>query len=160
MACYLAATAEEQALEGSAVEAQRRRLEAHCSAKGLQVEGVYADVGRLGEQLDRSQLAAALTALEDGRGTMLLVVGLDRLSTSVTGLGGLLLRARAGGFPLLALAEGLDTSCPAGRHAADVLVSVSRWQEPASVVASRRSRRPPRGCWQTGRMLPASCPRR
>src|SRR4051794_32805604 len=88
------------------VDEQHRELE-HALGAGL--AGLESD--RLaGRSLRRPGLQAALAACAEGRADGIAVTSLDRLSRSLDDLSELFVEAQAGGFRIVALAQGLDTA--------------------------------------------------
>ena len=71
--------------------------------------------------LDRPALTAALSDLDVGRGNVLMVSKLDRLTRSVHDATGLMLRAERSGWGLVALDVAVDTTTPQGAAMAQVL---------------------------------------
>jgi DNA invertase Pin-like site-specific DNA recombinase len=82
---------------------------------------IHTDAGVSGKSLDRPALTAALTDLDAGRGDVLMVSKLDRLSRSVHDATGLMLRAEKGGWGLVALDVAVDTTTPAGAAMTQIL---------------------------------------
>jgi DNA invertase Pin-like site-specific DNA recombinase len=75
---------------------------------------------------DRPVLWGVISGL--GRGDVLVVTRLDRLSRSVVDAGRLLELARRRGFNIVALDFGLDFGTPNGELVANVLTSVAQWE--------------------------------
>lgn len=68
--------------EGYSIPMQRERLVSYCKAMGWAVAGVFIDPGFSGSTLDRPGMNALLDAVNDGKGDIVLVYKLDRLSRS------------------------------------------------------------------------------
>jgi len=82
---------------------------------------VLTDAGLSAKTLDRPALAEALTRLDGGEATVLMVSKLDRLTRSVHDATGLMLRADRAGWGLVALDVAVDTTTPQGAAMAQVL---------------------------------------
>lgn len=118
---YLRVSTEEQVVSGLGLAAQRAAIEAEATRRGLPLLAVHVDAGISGKNLARPGLTAALADLDAGRGTVLLVAKLDRLSRSVHDATGLLLRADRAGWGLVALDANVDTTTPQGAAMTQVL---------------------------------------
>ncbi|MGH3807514.1 MAG: recombinase family protein [Pseudonocardiaceae bacterium] len=114
---YLRVSTEEQAVSGLGLAAQRAAIETECARRDLKLLAVHTDAGLSGKSLSRP----GLTDLEAGRGTVLMVAKLDRLSRSVHDATGLLLRADRAGWGLIALDANVDTTTPQGAAMTQVL---------------------------------------
>jgi DNA invertase Pin-like site-specific DNA recombinase len=101
--------------------AQERAIVAECERRGLPLVAVYRDPGVSAKTLERPGLAKALVDLDAGRGDVLMVAKLDRLTRSVHDATGLLLRAEAARWYLVALDAPVDTTTPQGAAMAQVL---------------------------------------
>lgn len=101
----------------------------------------YEDAGLSAKSLDRPQLQAALDRLStppkrrdvDG----IVVAKLDRLSRSVVDFAGVLERARARQWSLVAIDLGVDTSTATGEMVANVMMAVAQWER--RVIGERTS---------------------
>jgi DNA invertase Pin-like site-specific DNA recombinase len=119
---YIRCSTDEQAVSGLGLAAQRVAIEAECARRGLELLAVHADEGISGKTVtNRPSLAAALAELDAGRGTVLIVSKLDRLSRSVHDATGLLMRADRAGWGLVALDVAVDTTTPQGAAMTQVL---------------------------------------
>jgi DNA invertase Pin-like site-specific DNA recombinase len=118
---YVRVSTEEQAISGLGLAAQRAALEEEASRRGASLLAIYEDAGESGKSLNRPGLKKALSALEAGQGTVLLVTKLDRLTRSVHDATGLMLRAERSGWGLVALDVAVDTTTPQGAAMAQVL---------------------------------------
>jgi len=118
---YLRVSTEEQAVSGLGLAAQRAAIETECARRGLELLVVHTDPGLSGKSLARPGLSAVLADLDAGRGTVLMVAKLDRLSRSVHDATGLLLRADRAGWGLIALDANVDTTTPQGAAMTQVL---------------------------------------
>ena len=68
--------------EGYSIPMQRDRLVSYCKAMGWAVAGVYVDPGFSGSTLERPGMVSLINAVNEGRGDVVLVYKLDRLSRS------------------------------------------------------------------------------
>jgi DNA invertase Pin-like site-specific DNA recombinase len=118
---YLRVSTEEQAVSGLGLAAQERAVRAECRRRGLPLAAVHTDAGVGGKTLMRPALKAALADLDAGRGSVLMVAKLDRLTRSVHDATGLMLAAERGGWGLVALNAPVDTTTPQGAAMAQVL---------------------------------------
>jgi DNA invertase Pin-like site-specific DNA recombinase len=91
-----------------------RTIEGECSRRGLELLRIIEDEGLSAKTLDRPGLAEALDAVETGKGTVLMVAKLDRLTRSVHDASGLMQRAAKAGWGLVALDVAVDTTTPSG----------------------------------------------
>lgn len=120
--CYLRVSTDEQGDSGLGIEAQRRQLAGRYGETGFSwVEEVAS-----AKDLERPQLCKLLGAIEAG--DTLAVAKLDRLTRSVVDFGQLLEAAKEGGWFIVALDLGVDTSTPTGELVANIMVSVSQWE--------------------------------
>jgi len=118
---YVRCSTEEQAVSGLGIAAQRAAIESECARRGVELLTVHTDAGISGKTLARPGLTDALADLDAGRGTVLMVAKLDRLSRSVHDATGLLNRAERSGWGLVALDANIDTSTPQGAAMTQVL---------------------------------------
>jgi DNA invertase Pin-like site-specific DNA recombinase len=118
---YCRVSTEEQAVSGLGMVAQEQAIRAECERRGLNLVAVHRDAGLSAKSLDRPVLSAALADLDAGRGDVLMVAKLDRLTRSVHDATGLMLRAEAARWYLVALDAPVDTTSPQGAAMAQVL---------------------------------------
>lgn len=119
---YVRVSTDEQVLSGAGLTAQLDAIVAEATRRVLPVLSIHSDEGLSGKSLARRPaLTAALADLDDGRGTILMVSKLDRLSRSVHDATGLLLRADRAGWGLVALDVAVDTTTPQGAAMTQVL---------------------------------------
>jgi DNA invertase Pin-like site-specific DNA recombinase len=118
---YCRVSTEEQAVSGLGLAAQETAIRAACEARGTPLVALYRDEGVSARSLDRPALRTALDDLEAGRGDVLMVSKLDRLTRSVHDATGLMLRAEKSGWGLVALDLAVDTTTPQGAAMAQVL---------------------------------------
>lgn len=121
---YIRVSTDEQAVSGLGLQAQRDAITAEAARRGVPVVAVYEDAGLSGKSLDhRPGLAAALVDLDSGRGSVLMVAKLDRLSRSVHDATGLLIRADRAGWALVACDSPIDTSTAAGMAMTQIMAT-------------------------------------
>jgi DNA invertase Pin-like site-specific DNA recombinase len=124
---YCRVSTDEQGDSGLGLTAQRSAIEAECARRGWSLAHVHEDV-LSGKALNRPGISAALAAVESGDASALIVAKLDRLSRSLLDFAGLMKRAQAGGWNLVALDLGIDLSTPAGEFMANVMASAAQWE--------------------------------
>jgi DNA invertase Pin-like site-specific DNA recombinase len=86
---------------------------------------------------NRPALASALAHVEGKTADVLVVAKLDRLSRSVADFAALLDKAQRGGWGLVVLDLGVDTTTPAGELVANVMAAVAQWERRAIGVRTR-----------------------
>jgi len=118
---YLRVSTDEQVVSGLGLTAQRTAVDAEAARRGLPLLAVHVDAGISGKSLARPGLTAALADLDAGKGTVLLVAKLDRLSRSVHDATGLMQRAERAGWGLVAMDANVDTTTPQGAAMCQVL---------------------------------------
>lgn len=127
--CYLRVSTEEQASRGVSLDAQRDKLADYCRLYGHEITATVSDEGLSGKTLDRPGLRAALAMLKARSVDGLAIVKLDRLTRSVSDLGGLIETYFSNGHgALLSVGEQIDTATAAGRFMLNVLGSVAQWE--------------------------------
>jgi len=118
---YLRVSTDEQAVSGLGLAAQEAAIRTDCERRGLPLVGLYSDPGVSAKTIDRPALTAALADLDAGRGSVLMVAKLDRLTRSVHNATGIMLAAERAGWGLVALDVAVDTTTPQGAAMAQVL---------------------------------------
>jgi DNA invertase Pin-like site-specific DNA recombinase len=104
---------------------QARRIASACEARGLVLHKLVGDVRSYsGPDLERPALVHALTMLEAGEASCLVVTSLDRLSPSAANVGQLIDWVDELGARLIVIDIDLDTSTEQGRVAARALARV------------------------------------
>jgi DNA invertase Pin-like site-specific DNA recombinase len=125
---YVRVSTAEQADSGLGIAAQEEAIRAECERRGWTLRAVYADAGVSGKSLDREGVQEALHSVESGQAGAIVVSKLDRLSRSLLDFAGLMARAQARGWNLVALDLGIDLSTPAGEFMASVMASAAQWE--------------------------------
>ena len=126
---YIRVSTSEQADSGAGLEAQRAAIRSEAERRGWQLVHVFEDAGASGKSLNgRRGLQRALEAIEAGTAEGLVVAKLDRLSRSLLDFAALMERARKGGWNVIALDLGVDTSTPAGEMMASVLATFAQFE--------------------------------
>lgn len=135
---YVRVSTEKQAEGGHSLEAQTAKLKAYAALYDLELVEVVVDAGASAKSMNREGLQRALSMLENGTASALLVVKLDRLTRSVRDLGSLVERYFASGkCALLSVSEQIDTRSAGGRLVLNVLGSVSQWEREAAGERTR-----------------------
>jgi peptidoglycan hydrolase-like protein with peptidoglycan-binding domain/DNA invertase Pin-like site-specific DNA recombinase len=114
---------------GPLVREQAAAINTFCEQRDWQLLELVRDVEEPRVKgLDRPGLTYALERVARGEASCLVVSQLRRLSPSASDLGRILESIAAGGGRLVAMDVDVDTAVPAGRKAANVLISVGAWE--------------------------------
>jgi peptidoglycan hydrolase-like protein with peptidoglycan-binding domain len=114
---------------GPLVREQAAAINTFCEQRDWQLLELVRDVEEPRVKgLDRPGLTYALERVARGEASCLVVSQLRRLSPSASDLGRILESIAAGGGRLVAIDVDIDTAVPAGRKAANVLISVGAWE--------------------------------
>jgi DNA invertase Pin-like site-specific DNA recombinase len=130
---YIRVSTDVQVSEGVSLEAQRIRIEAHCTAQDITLVDVIVDAGESAKSLKRPGIQAALKMLTQGQADALIVMKLDRLTRSVKDLGHLCESYFGATKPwsLLSVSDAIDTRSASGKLILNVLTSVAQWEREA-----------------------------
>ena len=119
--CYIRVSSEEQADSGLGLEAQRQRITAYCTMKGLRLAEVFEDPGISGGKPLASRPAGSKLLAAAKKGKVLVIVSkLDRLFRSVADAANVIADFDKKGIQLVAIAEGFDMGSPYGRAMAQM----------------------------------------
>lgn len=131
---YVRVSTEEQAREGSSLDAQRARIASWCELNGYTLEGVFSDDGLSGKRADtRPGLLAALEAAAGG--AALVVYSLSRVSRSTRDMLTIAEQLERAGADLVSLTERIDTTGAAGRMVFRMLAVLNEFER--DVIAER-----------------------
>ncbi|MDO9409692.1 recombinase family protein [Patulibacter sp.] len=120
---YLRVSTNEQADSGAGIAAQRSAISAEAARRGWDVEFIE-DLGFSAKSMKRPALQAALGTL--GRGDVLLVSKMDRLSRSMLDFCTVMQRAQREGWALVALDCPADLTTPSGEAMASIMAAFSQ----------------------------------
>lgn len=132
---YLRVSTEEQAAAGYGLDAQELELRRTFEYRGWELHDLIRDEGVSGATLERPGLVRALRAIAKGEADGLVVTKLDRLTRSVVDFGDLLEWLAEAQATLVALDVNVDTSTPAGRMIAQIIVVIAEWER--ETIAAR-----------------------
>jgi DNA invertase Pin-like site-specific DNA recombinase len=112
---YIRVSSEEQAESGLGLEAQRQRIAAYCTMKGVRLAEVFEDPGVSGGKPLASRPAGSrlLAAAKNGK-ALVIVAKLDRLFRSVADAANVIADFDKKGIQPVAIQEGFDMSSPYG----------------------------------------------
>ncbi len=133
---YVRVSTEEQAREGSSLDAQRARIASWCELNGYELVAVHADEGLSGKRADtRPGLQAAL--VDAAGGAALVVYSLSRVSRSTRDMLTIAEQLERAGADLVSLTERIDTTGAAGRMVFRMLAVLNEFER--DVIAERTS---------------------
>ena len=119
---YIRVSTTKQEQEGYSVGMQKDRLLSYCSAMGWVPTGIYIDPGFSGASLDRPGMVELIEAIEAGKGDVVLVYKMDRLSRSQRDLLYLLEDVfDPNGVAFVSMQESFDTATVFGRAVLGIL---------------------------------------
>jgi len=136
---YTRVSTAEQAVSHLGLDAQRSAIEAEIARRGwtdVDVEWI-ADEGESARSLDRPGIQAALAELAADRAGVLIAAKIDRLSRSVADFCGLVAKATAQGWALVAMNSPADMTTAEGRLMATMLAGFAEFE---SEMISQRTR--------------------
>lgn len=130
---YIRVSTDIQVQEGISLDAQKLRIQAHCTAMDIKLVDIITDAGESAKSLDRPGIQAALKMLKQDKADALIVMKLDRLTRSVKDLGVLCENYFGDGKPwsLLSVTDSIDTRSASGKLILNVLTSVAQWEREA-----------------------------
>lgn len=134
---YLRVSTNEQADSGLGLDAQRRTIEDHASARGITIVEWFTDAGVSGGMMPskRPAMREALVALADRRASVLLAAKLDRVSRSIKDALDLDHLATKQGWSVTTADMMMDTATPAGRAAMNMLLVFAQFER--DMIAQR-----------------------
>ena len=127
---YVRVSTAEQVDSGAGLEAQRAAIATEVERRGWLLLEVFEDANGASAKSMRNRegLTAALDMVESHRADGLIVAKLDRLSRSLLDFASLMERSQRGGWSLIALDLGVDTSTPSGEMMANVLAVFAQFE--------------------------------
>ncbi len=128
MIAYLRVSTDEQAMSGLGLDGQQAALERAFEYRGWDLAETVRDEGISGSTLERPGLRHALERIAGGDVDGLVVAKLDRLTRSMRDFCELVDWVEAAGAQLVMLEPDVDTSTPAGRAVAHVMVAFAQME--------------------------------
>jgi DNA invertase Pin-like site-specific DNA recombinase len=128
MIAYLRVSTDEQAMSGLGLEAQESTLRRAFEYRGWELADVVREEGISGSTLDRPGLRGALERIAAGDVDGLVVAKLDRLTRSMRDFCEIVDWFEEACAPLVMLEPDVDTSTPAGRAVAHVMVAFAEME--------------------------------
>lgn len=125
---YTRVSTSEQGASGLGLSAQLATLEAEAARRGWGPLGVVTEVASGGSLKARPLLSDVLDRLDRGEADALIVAKLDRLARSLADFARIMERAEAGGWALVCVDLGVDTSTPAGKLTASVIAASAAYE--------------------------------
>ncbi|MGQ0797374.1 MAG: recombinase family protein [Methanobacteriota archaeon] len=123
-AVYCRVSTEDHAKEGFSLEAQRRRLQDFCAARGWAVAGPYVDDGYSARSTDRPAYARMLT--ERDRWDVLLVIKMDRIHRNAKNFMLMMEDLASWDRQFASVQENFDTSTAMGRFVMDIIQRIAQ----------------------------------
>lgn len=124
VAMYTRVSTEDQAREGFSLAAQRKRLQAFCSAQGWNAVDEYVDDGYTGRDVRRPAYERMMS--ERDRWDAILVLRMDRIHRNSRNFMAMMDDLRRWGKDFVSATESLDTSTATGRFVMDMLQRIAQ----------------------------------
>lgn len=136
-ALYIRVSTQKQAEEGFSLEAQRKELDAYCTAQGWNVceQHIYVDAGISGKSDDRPAFQAMLQAAQAGQIQRIVATKLDRIARNLKNLLQTVDELKQYGCALVIKKEQFDTSTAQGMFVLQMLGAVSELER--SMIGER-----------------------
>lgn len=115
-------------VEGTSLATQLERCRAYAAAKGWLVAGEYIDEGVSGAKASRPALDQLMTDAREGKLQVIIVAKLDRAGRSMRHLVEMMGECDDLGVALVSVAEGFDSTTPAGRLQRNILGSFAEFE--------------------------------
>ena len=126
-------------IDQTGLQAQIQAIAAASDQRGWELLEIVSDVEPdSGRAAGRPGLARTLGRIQAGEASCVVVYALPQLSLAVAELGEILRAVGRSGGRFVSLEENIDTANPAGRKAANVIVSVSGWERDRLGQATRK----------------------
>jgi DNA invertase Pin-like site-specific DNA recombinase len=133
---YVRVSSVGQAVDGVSLDAQRAKIEAWCLANDADLAEVFVDAGLSGGRSDnRPGLQAALNAVCEGKGHVLVIYSLSRMARSTKDTITIGERLGKAGANLVSLSEKIDTTSAAGKMVFRMLAVFAEFE--ADLISER-----------------------
>lgn len=132
---YCRVSTEEQARDGLSIDTQRAEIERYADAHGDTVVDWFVDSGVSATARRRPEYERLQVAIEAGRGDLLVITRIDRVSRSVSGFYLLLGALEKRGVDLVALHQQFDSSTSQGRLLRNINVGLAEYE--SSLLSER-----------------------
>lgn len=136
---YVRVSSDRQAEHGVSLEAQAEKIRAMAVVQGVELADLIVDAAESAKSLDRPGMQHLLSLVEAKKVDKILIAKLDRITRSVKDLAELMDLFNRRGVSLISVAESLDTTSPAGRLVANVMISVSQWEREAIGIRTKEA---------------------
>jgi len=123
-ALYTRVSTEDQAKEGFSLEAQRRRINDFCAARGWTPANAYVDDGYSARSTRRPAYERMMS--ERDRWDLLLVVKMDRIHRNAKNFMTMMEDLQAWGKEFASVQENFDTSTAMGRFVMDIIQRIAQ----------------------------------
>jgi len=123
-AIYARVSTEDQAKEGYSLDAQLKRMEAYCKARGWTVAGRFVDEGQSGRNTNRPAYSAMMAGKEDW--DLILVLKMDRIHRNSVNFTLMMNHLRNHNKEFNSIQESFDTTTAMGRFVMDIMQRIAQ----------------------------------
>ncbi len=126
---YIRVSTQEQATEGVSLEAQKAKIKAYATIKGLDLVDVILDAGESGKDLKRPGISLALSYCQQKQVKHFIVCKLDRLTRSTRDLLELVESTfKRNGIQFHSIQETIDTTTAQGRFFLTIMGAMAQME--------------------------------
>lgn len=124
---YIRVSTVDQAETGHSLDAQRRRIEAYCQARGWELVNVYADEGKSATKRRPAFEQMVADVLADGV-SHVVAIKLDRLGRSAKQMLDFYDQLESKGVGIVTIDDGIDTSTAIGRMFRTIVAAFAEFE--------------------------------
>ncbi|MDR2866457.1 MAG: recombinase family protein [Methanomassiliicoccaceae archaeon] len=123
-ALYVRVSTEDQAREGFSLDAQMKKLELYCKARGWTVADMFIDDGYSGRDIKRPEYSRMMLSMDEW--DVLLVMKMDRIHRNSVNFAEMMNHLKKNGKEFNSFQEKFDTTTAMGRFVMDIMQRIAQ----------------------------------